>query len=183
MPDLEQQAGNHRTRRRTLLWGGLAGMAGLGVSVGMSVAPPWTVAAPVPGFWDLRWPGPQGQEVSLAAFRGSPLIVNFWATWCPPCVEELPMLDEFYRQQRGNGTHVVGLAIDRKDAVVGFLAKLPLSFPIAIAGTSGMELGRALGNLKGGLPFSVVIGSDGTVAQRKLGRLVLADLEQWRSVK
>jgi hypothetical protein len=75
------------------------------------------------------------------------------------------------------------LAIDRKEAVVPFLKKLPLSFPVAMAGLSGADLGRALGNITGGLPFSVLVASDGSIAQRKMGRVTESDLAAWVTVK
>jgi len=75
------------------------------------------------------------------------------------------------------------LAIDRKEAVVSFLRKMPLSFPVAMAGLSGADLGRALGNATGGLPFSVLLASDGSVAQRKMGRVSPQDLLAWAAVK
>jgi len=111
------------------------------------------------------------------------LLLNFWATWCPPCVDELPLLNSFYQQQGAQGVQILGLAIDRKDAVLPFLQKLPLGFPVAMAGMGGADLGRALGNLTGGLPFSVLVASDGTVAQRKMGRVQAEDLAAWAAVK
>jgi thiol-disulfide isomerase/thioredoxin len=111
------------------------------------------------------------------------LLVNFWATWCPPCIEELPLINAFYRENNANGWQVLALAIDRLAPVQSFLAQHPLDFPVAMAGMSGTELVRSLGNLSGGLPFSVAVGGDGSVLQRKLGRLSSDDLAVWRSLK
>ena len=119
----------------------------------------------------------------MKTFLGKPLLLNFWATWCPPCVEELPLINAFYRQNKANGWQVLGLAVDKLAPVQAFLKKMPLDFPVAMAGLDGAELGRGLGNLAGGLPFSVVFAADGTVLHRKMGRLSQADLELWVRLK
>ncbi len=176
-----------RVVSRRLLVGGAAGVAALsGVGVALwnggptktSVAEP-----PIEGLWSMQWDTPRGGTVAIAAFKGRPLLVNFWATWCPPCVDELPLINDFYRQNKSNGWQVLGLAVDRLAPVQAFLQKLPLEFPIGMAGLSGAELGRSFGNVSGGLPFTVVIGSDGLVAQRKLGRVTAGDFSSWLRLK
>ncbi len=132
--------------------------------------------------WDLTFSTPSGGKLAMASLKGRPLLVNFWATWCPPCVEELPLLDSFSREQAAKRWQVVGLAIDQPSAVRAFLAKTPVSFPIGLAGLEGTELGKSLGNRSGGLPFTVVLGSDGTVRQRRMGRVTPADLAQWSAL-
>ncbi len=119
----------------------------------------------------------------MQSFQGRPLLVNFWATWCAPCVEELPLINDFYRQNKANGWQVIGLAVDKLASVQTFLQKMPLDFPVGMAGLGGTELSRALGNLVGGLPFSVVLGGDGSLMQRKMGRLTPADLSAWVRLK
>lgn len=172
--------------RRLLLGATAASAALLGVGAAWWRAqtpdlPPAT--PPVDGFWAMQWDTPQGGTVAMQAFQGRPLLVNFWATWCAPCVDELPLINAFYRQNKANGWQVIGLAIDKLAPVQTFLQKMPLDFPIGMAGLSGAELGRGLGNLAGGLPFSVVLGRDGLVAQRKLGRLTPEDLAGWLRLK
>jgi thiol-disulfide isomerase/thioredoxin len=129
--------------------------------------------------WSLTLPTPQGGSLALGSLRGRPLLVNFWATWCPPCVEEMPLLDAFYRQHAANGWQTVGLAIDRPDAVAAFLRRTPVAFPVAIAGLEGTELTRSLGNGVGALPFSVLMSADGSIGQRRIGRVTPADLKAW----
>ncbi len=161
-------------RRRELLLGGgaLAALAGLSAcSRG---------AEPPAAFWSQSWESPNGQLLAAADLRGRPLLVNFWATWCPPCVEELPLLDQFYQSRRAQGWQLLGLAIDQPSAVRAFLARRPLSFPIGLAGLGGTELSRELGNSNGGLPFSVLFDPAGRLVERKLGRLHAEDLERWQ---
>ncbi len=124
---------------------------------------------------------PDGAELSFSALRGAPLLVNFWAPWCAPCVEELPMLDIFYQAQRRRGWQLVGLAVDQAGAVQRFLQAAPVSFPVAQAGLAGMQLSRQLGNEAGGLPFSVLFDAGGRIHRRKLGQLSREELNAWAS--
>ena len=137
--------------------------------------------ADIGSFWDRSFPTPDGSTLALAPLRGRPLLVNFWATWCPPCVEELPLLSAFYTENKANGLQLVGLAIDKAEPVSRFLARSPVSFPVALAGMEGVELTRELGNAAGGLPFSVLFDAGGRLRERKLGQLHQADLTAWRA--
>lgn len=129
--------------------------------------------------WAQSFASLEGAPVAMAAFRGRPLLLNFWATWCPPCVEELPLLNRFYGERRAQGWQVLGVAVDQPPAVRKFLEKLPLAYPVAIATSGGMQLGRALGNLQGGLPFTVVFGAEGRIRHRKIGQVRAEDLSRW----
>ena len=133
----------------------------------------------VEAFWDMRFETPAGGELAMQSFRGTTLLINFWATWCPPCVEELPLIDAFYKANKGNNWEVVALAIDQPSAVRQFLRRLPLSFAVGLAGLGGTELGKSLGNLSGGLPFTVVMAPSGAVLQRRMGKLTATELAQW----
>jgi thiol-disulfide isomerase/thioredoxin len=131
----------------------------------------------------MKWSTPSGDALTMQSFKGRPLLINFWATWCPPCIEEMPLINAFFKQNKGNGWQVLGLAVDKTAPVQSFLANTPLAFPVAMAGFEGTELSRELGNLTGSLPFTVVFSSDGQIAQRKLGRIVQQDLNQWRDLR
>ena len=158
-----------------------AGVAGVAAAAGAGLA--WwrlTPGAVETGAEDLLWQQTfftaEGAPLPMAAWRGRPLLVNFWATWCPPCVRELPMLSEF--AARHNGVQVLGLAVDKPVAVQKFLQRQPLNFPVGMA-ADGSQLSRELGNLNGGLPFTVFLGGDGKLQQRKMGELSAEELVQW----
>ncbi len=174
------------TARRGILLGAAALAAGLGVTAAWwkphagTIAP---LAEPIPGFWALQWSTPQGAPLLLQSYRGKPLLINFWATWCPPCIDELPLINAFFKQNSTNGWQVIGLAIDKPASVQGFLQKTPLDFPVAVEPLNGSDLARQLGNPSGSLPFSVAISAHGEVVQRKLGRLKQEELDLWAQLK
>lgn len=168
--------------RRAWILGGVAmaaGAAGAGFSWHQTRLTGDSGTPLGPEFWAQRFERAEGGELALESLRNAPLLLNFWATWCPPCVKEMPLLDSFYRQHQGTGWHVLGLAIDSPTPVREFLAKRPVGFPIGLAGMTGTELGRTLGNADGSLPFTVVVGRDGRVIDRKLGALKESDLVRW----
>ena len=168
------------SRRRRLLYAGIgaaAAVAGAAVAIRQ-----WqgTGSDRVdPSLWSASFESPAGSPLAMQAFRGKPVVLNFWATWCPPCVEEMPLLDAFSRQNARKNIQVIGLAIDQPTAVRAFLQRTPVSYPIGLAGLGGTELSKNLGNESGGLPFTVVIGAGGDVVQRRMGRVSPADLGRW----
>lgn len=167
-------------RRRAMTIGVAAAAAALGAGVAWwRLTPGAPAAGAEQALWALHWDRPEGGTVAASAFRGRPLLINFWATWCPPCVEELPLLDRFYRERQAAGWQVLALAIDQPSAVRQFLQRQPLSFPVGLAGFGGTELGRQLGNENGALPFTVVFDRAGRIAHRKLGQVKPEDLQAW----
>lgn len=115
----------------------------------------------------------------MSKFKGRPLLINFWATWCPPCVKELPELDRFQHEFAGKNWQVLGLAIDGPTPVKQFLAKVKVGYEVGLAGFGGTELAQALGNEAGGLPFSVIIDAQGHVVHRKIGATHFDELATW----
>lgn len=133
-------------------------------------------------FWSLTLKNLDGTPAPMNSYLGRPLLVNFWATWCPPCVEELPLLDAFYIENKSKSWQVLGIAVDRPEAVEQFLTQLPLSFPSVMAGPSGIALTQSLGNRQGGLPFSVLFGRNGRALKHRIGKLTTADLAGWKQL-
>jgi thiol-disulfide isomerase/thioredoxin len=164
-------------RRRWILAGAIAALAG-----GGGVA--WrqrqeSDAAATQGLWDRRLVQPDGAELAMGSLRGRPLVINFWATWCAPCIKEMPELDRFHREFGPRGWQVLGVAIDRREPVLEFLRLRPVSFPVALAALEGTELARQLGNPSGSLPFTVVVDAAGRLVQRKLGQTSFDELARW----
>jgi len=131
--------------------------------------------------WASRFAQPAGGELVLADLQGRWLLINFWATWCAPCIKELPDLNRFHEAQAARGKAawlVLGLAVDGPTPVRQFLQRFtpPLTFPIGLAGLNGAELGRSFGNSGGQLPFTVAINPQGQVAWRHRGVSTLAEL-------
>jgi thiol-disulfide isomerase/thioredoxin len=173
-----QEGGWAGSRRAWLALGAAAALAGAGTAAWRLAAKP-VVPGALDGLWTRVFETPAGQPLPMAGFRGRPLLVNFWATWCPPCVEELPLLNRFAQEQAAAGWQVLGLAVDQVAPVQSFLQRLPLVFPVGMAGLEGVALSRDLGNATGALPFTVVLGPDGALLQRKLGKVSADDLRQW----
>lgn len=132
--------------------------------------------------WGAEFQTPQGTSLKLADFKGKPLVINFWATWCPPCVEEIPLIDDFFRENSSKGISVVGLAVDQPGRVKRFVDEFSLSYPTGLAGMNGTELSKILGNESAALPFTIVLDKDGEVFQKKLGKLSQADIKNWEKL-
>ena len=167
--------------RRVAMYAGvaaLAAIAGAGVawkrqSVGAMDAEALTA------LWAAEFDTPAGETLSMKALQGRTLVINFWATWCTPCIEEMPLIDAFFRENESKGWQVVGLAIDQPSRVRQYLSQFPVNYRIGLAGLNGTELGKMLGNDVGGLPFTVVLDANGQLIQRKLGKLTPDDIKKW----
>lgn len=175
--------------RRNMLYGGAAvaaALAGAGAAWWKfqphETAP--AILSPVSAkeaeaFWTLSFDTPDGKALAMSSFRGKMLLVNFWATWCPPCIEELPLLDFFYQENKAKNFQVVGLAVDQPSAVRTWLQTRPLNFPVGMVGFEGTELSKSLGNTAGSLPFSVLFSPSGVMLHRKTGKISPEELVQW----
>ncbi len=119
-----------------------------------------------------------GGTVSPADFTGRVLIINFWATWCAPCIREIPLLVETRARLGADKVEVIGVAMDDPDAVRKFLAERDVPYPIALAKMSDAALMHAYGNERNALPFTVILDAQGRLAARKLGEYHAPELER-----
>ena len=118
-----------------------------------------------------------GNRRKLNEWQGRILICNFWATWCAPCREEIPLLMATREKYAPGGLEIVGIAIDNASKVRDFTVSLKISYPILLAETDGLDLMRKLGNSAGGLPYTVVTDRHRNVLHRKLGAFHQGDLD------
>jgi peroxiredoxin len=120
-----------------------------------------------------------GEPRAMAEWQGQWVVVNFWATWCPPCVEEMPDLQRVHDDYRGRGVVVVGLGIDNPAALKRFRDEHNLTLPLFAAGAAGSELGKTLGNASGALPYTLLIDRKGRIVRARLGQIQPAELRRW----
>jgi thiol-disulfide isomerase/thioredoxin len=142
--------------------------------------PPVAVAREGDALPALALPDPDGRRFDLAVLtRGRPALLNVWATWCGPCVKEMPMLDAFHRAQAPNGVQVVGIALDDPGAVKDFMARYRIGYTSLVDVPGKADAGVRLGNPRGVLPFSVLISADGRILEQWVGPLEQGDLDAW----
>lgn len=122
----------------------------------------------------------QGKRQSLpGAYAGRPLLINVWASWCGPCIEEMPELDRFARSQDKQGVQVLGLALDTPENIHGFLDRVPVVYPILVDTPGPADASVWLGNRKGVLPYSVLVGADGRILKQKIGPFASGEIDGW----
>jgi thiol-disulfide isomerase/thioredoxin len=192
------------TTPRILLVAALAGGLGLLASVWFNGNPLWRTStgeralhaavnatAPTPpagvtpaGIGDpmpaIALPGLDGKIVDLAAtYPGRRLLINVWASWCGPCIEEMPELERFAAAQGTDGVQVIGLALDTPDGVRDFLSRVPVRYPIVLDTPGPADASVWLGNAKGVLPYTVLVDADGRIARQKVGPFKQGEISGW----
>jgi peroxiredoxin len=126
----------------------------------------------------------QGKPQALTQYQGQFLVVNFWATWCPPCVDEMPELtalqEEFHVITKDSKTkiQILGIGIDSPSNIAEFSQKYKISYPLFSAGMEGTELTKKMGNKAGGLPFTVLVSPEGQIVKSYMGRLKMEELKK-----
>jgi len=141
-----------------------------------AATPPADPADAVAALRSLSLPDLDGQPHTLAAWQGRPMVVNFWATWCAPCVKEMPELQALH--EKYPGIQFVGIGVDKAENMRQFLQKVPVSYPLLVMGAGAVDTLRGLGNPAGGLPFTLIFNADGGVNRKILGQIQPDDLDR-----
>ena len=133
-------------------------------------------AGPVETLYAQSMNDAAGKTQNLAQLKGKAVVLNFWAPWCGPCVQEMPELVALSKELTAKNVGVVGIGIDSPTNIAEFTNKYKISYPVYVAGMSGTDLSRQFGNTNGGLPFTVLIGADGKVRKTYLGKIKFTEL-------
>ena len=129
-------------------------------------------------FFAATLPNENGVNTALSQYKGKIIVLNFWATWCPPCREEMPELSKLQQAYKAQDVVVIGIAIDELSLVKEFSVAEPVNYPLFADEDSGMQLAAAMGNDKGVLPYTVIINRDGIVTNTFFGRISQALLSE-----
>jgi len=168
--------------KRSRVWLMLGGFALLAAAAGYRLGvfgkSAETAAAPALSVFELVLADLKGQPQALGQWRGKLLIVNYWATWCDPCREEMPGFSRLQEKYRDKDVQFVGISIDNAAKIAEFQKTTPVSYPLLIGDIGVMEKSAALGNTQQALPFTAVFDRQGRLFSTKLGRLAEADLER-----
>ena len=125
-----------------------------------------------------NFPDEHGKPQALSQYKGKVIVLNFWASWCEPCREEMPELSDLHTANKDKNVVVLGMAIEDVAGVNDFLKETKVSYPLFAADVQGMDIAASLGNNKGVLPYTVIIKADGSIAKTYFGRITKPLLEQ-----
>ncbi|HNQ04319.1 MAG TPA: TlpA disulfide reductase family protein [Thiobacillaceae bacterium] len=126
--------------------------------------------------WESRLPGLDNREQALRQWRGKVMVLNFWATWCPPCLREIPGFKRLQQHLGPHGLQIVGVALDDADKARAFATRMDMPYPVLLGGVAAMDLGRAAGNPLGGLPYTAVFDRQGRCVATQVGEMPEARL-------
>jgi thiol-disulfide isomerase/thioredoxin len=161
-------------KKNWLIYGGIALLFAVIGAYAASLTP--QPSAPVQALYAQSLPDASGAQQALAQWKGKAMVLNFWAPWCAPCVEEMPELSQLQKEYAGKNLQVIGIGIDSPNNIAEFAKKFNIAYPVYVAGITGTELSRQFGNKAGGLPYTVLIGADGQIKKTYLGRLKFEQL-------
>lgn len=166
-----------------------AGVAIIAVTAGLLLRGQLTRSSPQPGaiidvtnkgaetILAASLPDLQDTNQTISQWRGKVMVINFWATWCGPCREEIPEFIELQKRFSEQGVIFIGIAVDQKEKVAAFSKEIGINYPVLVGGMNAMALAGAAGNSQGALPFTVIIDRGGKITGTKLGRLSQSKLE------
>ena len=115
---------------------------------------------------------------SISDWDGQVILINFWATWCPPCVREIPAFNQLYETYKNKGFTIIGIALDNKQDVIDFTDPMGVEYPILLGDQEGIKLTQEYGNHLGVLPFTVIIDRQGRIIERHRNELTFEEAEQ-----
>lgn len=118
---------------------------------------------------DFNIPDVSGNQHNISEWQGKIRVINFWATWCPPCLKEIPEFIALQEQYAAYGVQFIGIAIDDQDSVEEYLASAKINYPILIGGVSGITLAHQLGNGADAVPFTLVVNQQGQIIHQQPG--------------
>ena len=157
-------------------------VAGVGVAAGLAGAGVhfWRMGAEASAapLHTLRLPDLAGRVQDFNQWQGKVLVVNFWATWCAPCREEIPILVALQEKYRARGLQFVGVAIDQRDKVEAFAREFGINYAVLLGGLETIDVSRQIGNRLGALPYTAVLDRSGRIVSRELGKVKEVELER-----
>jgi thiol-disulfide isomerase/thioredoxin len=118
---------------------------------------------------DFSLPDVSGVQRNVSEWQGKVLVINFWATWCPPCRKEIPEFVALQEQYGDKGLQFVGIAIEEREPVSEYLNTIKINYPILIGGDKGIALAQQLGNIINAVPFTIVVNRQGQIIHRQPG--------------
>jgi len=149
-----------------------------GLTIRHFVWGPATPSLSSEALYSTSFPDAEGNMQTLEQWRGDILVINFWATWCPPCREEMPELSRLHEHYQDKGVTVLGIATEEIAKIREFTQETKVSYPLLAGDMEAMNLGNALGNNKGILPYTVILNRDGNVVKTYFGQVNHLMLEE-----
>jgi thiol-disulfide isomerase/thioredoxin len=165
-------------------WTSLVVAGLIAAALGMSLAnfkysPKPAQDSAIEEFFKQELRSPNGEIHPTANWRGKVLVLNYWASWCPPCVEEMPELVRSQEKYAAKNVLFVGIGVDSPPNIREFLLKTPVNYPIVLGGLEGSNWAKSMGNPSSGLPFTVLVNEKGVIIKSKLGKITEDELSSW----
>jgi thiol-disulfide isomerase/thioredoxin len=147
-----------------------------GIGARNLIAPSKAEANPAATLPNFSLPDLSGKQRSIDEWKNKVKVINFWATWCHPCLKEMPEFDKFYQEHSAKGLQVIGIALDDPEPVQEFIDKYKISYPILVSPDEGIKIAHSLGNIVNTVPFTVVADKKGVIVKTHMGTLTADEL-------